>query len=218
MSHGPARAYGSIDEVIGHAIGHARNRLLHACEAISMTAGLALQWRKPYTPLISLKGAEVQDATAHGGEQAAHVLPGQILIDGKPPWTLAGGDAMKVAWLARFMVTSAVPVSFNTADSAAEAAGLKEAFRQACERAWSNAVAGGRDLTPNYETFLADAGRAFQSAEHGKRAKEAAASSKGATRASEDRLLESVILRAYKAHGASAREANRLFPMTARAS
>jgi hypothetical protein len=213
MPHGPPGSYASIEAVLVHACEHARNRLLHACEAITWVGGLALQWTKPHTPLFSLKGAEVQDATAGSGEQAAHVLPGQILIDGNPPWALARGDAMKVAWLARFMVTSAVPVPFNTADSAAEQAGLKEAFRLACERAWSRAAAGQRDLTPTYEAFLEDADRAFQTAEHAKRGKRAAAASKGDARASDERLVEALILRTYRVHGVTAREANRIFPL-----
>jgi len=196
-----------------HASQHARNRLLHACEAISWIGGLAPQWQKRHTPVISLKGAAVQDATAGSGEQAAHVLPGQILIDGNPPWALAKGDAAKVAWLARFMVTSAVPVSFNTADSAAEKAGLKDAFRVACERAWVNVRAGQRDLTATYEEFLDDADRAFQSAEHGKQGRRASASSKGDTRTSDERYIESPILRMYRTHGVTAKEAARMFPL-----
>jgi len=45
-------------------------------------------------------------------------LPGQILIDGQTPWDLASGDTKAAAWQARFMVTAAVPASFNKADSA----------------------------------------------------------------------------------------------------
>src|SRR6478752_171035 len=135
MSHGQPQTYGSPEAVLVHAAEHARNRLLHSCEAISWIGGLALR-RPTIAPQFSITGAKIQDATAGSGEEAAHVLVGQLLIDGKPPWTFVSGDAEKVAWLARFMVTSAVPAPFNVADSAAERAGLKEAFRQACESAW----------------------------------------------------------------------------------
>lgn len=213
MPHGAPRAYASIEAVLVHAAQHARNRLLHACEAISWIGALAPQWRKRHTPVFSLKGAAIQDATAGSGEQAAHVLPGQILIDGNPPWALASGEATKVAWLARFMVTSAVPVSFNTADSAAEKAGLKDGFRQACERAWSAVLGGQRDLSPTFALFLKDADRAFQNAEHAKRNRQASASSKGDTRTSDERYVESLILRMYRAHGVTAKDAARMFPL-----
>ena len=217
LPHAPPQTYGSIEAVLVDAIGHARNRLLHACEAISWVGRLALRWRKPYTPAFTLTGAEVQDATAGAGEQAAHVLPGQLLIDGAPPWALATGEAARVAWLARFMVTAAVPAPFNTADSAAEQAGLKEAFRQACERAWTRAAAGGgggeRDLTATYEAFLEDADRAFRGAELAKQGKRASASARGNGQASDERFVEGLILRMYRMHGVTAKEANRLFPL-----
>jgi hypothetical protein len=216
MTHGPARSYDSIESLLVDACGHARNRLLHACEAMAWVAGLAHQWRKSYTPSFTLKGAEVQDATAAAGEQAAHVLPGQILIDDKPPWVLARGEATKVAWLARFMVTAAVPTPFNTADSAAEKAGLKEAFRLGCAEAWTRAVDGRRDLVPTYETFLECADRAFQRALHAKRGREAIAAARGDAAARDERLVESLILRVYRVHGVSAKEAARTFPMAQR--
>lgn len=212
VPHAPPRTYHSIDAVLMHAREHARNRLLHACEAISWIGRLALRARKGYAPVFSIKGAEVQDSSAGLGEQAAHVLPGQILIDGNPPWTLADGTRMKVAWLARFMVTSAVPTPFNSADSAAEKAGLKEAFRQGCAHAWVRAARGERDLVSTFEEFLADADRAFQNAERGKHGKRATASSADDQRASDERFVETLILRMYRVHGVTAKEADRFFP------
>jgi len=163
IPHGPARTYSSSADVLMDAAGHARNRLLHSCEAVSLIGGLALQ-HPGRTPSFTIEGAKVQDAKARSGEQAAHVLPGQILIDGKPPWSFAGGDRERVAWLARFMVTSAVPAPFNVADSAAEKAGLKEAFRQACERAWRAVGAGRQTLIHVFDLLLEDANLAFQKA------------------------------------------------------
>ena len=211
IPHGPPRTYTSVDAVLLHAAGHARNRLLHACEALSMVAGLALRSQKGQTPTFTITGARIQDASAGSGEQAAHVLAGQILIDGKPPWELPGTDVTKVAWLARFAVTSAVPKEFNAADSAAEQAGLKEAFRQGCERAWIGTAEGRRDLIPTYALFLEAADSAFQKAELSKRAKDRSASSTGDTLTSDTRLLESVILRQYRLHGVTADDANRFF-------
>jgi hypothetical protein len=212
IPHGPSRAYASPAAVLLHAAGHARNRLLHTCEAVSWIGGLALQSQDGHVPAFSIAGAKVQDATANSGEQAAHVLPGQILINGKPPWAFAGGESARVAWLSRFMVTSAVPEPFNVADSSAEKAGLKEAFRQACERAWSATVAGRATLSPVYEFLLEDADLAFQKAERGKQSKRASASADGDSRTGDERFVESLILRMYRLHGVTAGEANRLFP------
>jgi hypothetical protein len=213
VRHGPPRSYGSIEAVAEHAVEHARTRLLVACEAIAMIGGLALQWQKPYSPRFSLKRAEIQDGTAGAGEQAAHVLPGQLLIDGKRPWALARGDRMIAALVARFEVTAAVPTPFNTADSAAERAGLKDAFREACARAWSRVAAGERDLTPTYEEFLAAATRAFEAAELRKTDRRAAATRRGEGAASDERFVESLILRLYQVHGVTAEEASRRFPL-----
>jgi hypothetical protein len=213
MSHGQPQTYGSAEAVLVHAAEHARNRLLHACEAISWVGGLALR-HSTGTRQFSITGAQIQDATAGSGEEAAHVLVGQLLIDGKPPWAFVRNESEKVAWLARFMVTSAVPAPFNVADSAAERAGLKEAFRQACETAWRNTAAskGTRSLTSVYALFLEAADQAFQRAELGKQSKQVAAATKNAA-ASDERFVESLILRAYRLHSVTAAAANQLFPL-----
>jgi hypothetical protein len=212
IPHGPARTYSSSADVLMDAAGHAHNRLLHTCEAVSWIGGLALE-NPGHTPSFAIEGAKVQDAKARSGEQAAHVLPGQILIDGKPPWSLAGGERARVAWLARFMVTSAVPAPFNVADSAAEKAGLKEAFRLACERAWRNAAAGHPTLIPVFALLLEDANLSFQRAEQGKHGKRASASASGDSDTGDERFVEGLILRMYRLHGVTAGEANRLFPL-----
>src|SRR5262249_42192768 len=143
IPHGPARTYSSSADVLMDAAGHARNRLLHSCEAVSWIGGLALQ-HPGHTPSFSIEGAKVQDATAGSGDQAAHVLPGQILIDGKPPWSFGGGGKARIAWVARLMVTSAVPGAFNVADSVAGKAGAKGAFQAASEGARRSAAAAPR--------------------------------------------------------------------------
>ncbi len=213
LPHGSPRRYDSLESVVAGAASHAHNRLLHACEAISWIAAMSLRWKKRHTPTFTIVGAKVQDATAAQGEQAAHVLVGQLLLDGQYPWTLVGGERLKVAWLARFMVTSSVPVSFNVADSAAEQSGLKEAFRAACELVWTRTRGGERDLTPTYESFLADADRSFLRAELAKGGKQAAAAARRDARG-DDRMVEKFILRAYRIHGVTARDAHRLFPLS----
>lgn len=211
MSHGPPKRYATTGDLLGDALSHAHNRLLHACEAISLVGRLALKSKEKNAPTFTMAAAEVQDSTAGAGQQAAHLLAGQLLINGSTPWSLAENDQERVAWFARFMVTSAVPAPFNVADSAAEANGLKEAFRQGCERAWLAVKQGQRDLTPVYERFLVDADRAFQAAEQAKQVR--SASARPGSHASDERAVEGVILRAYRANGVTAKEANRLFPL-----
>jgi hypothetical protein len=213
LPHGAPRVHGSLQELGEHAAQHARNRLLTACEAIAMVAALALQWKKAHAPHLSLKRALIQDGSAGAGEQAAHVLPGQLLINGKAPWALARGDKAIAAWIARFEVTAAVPTSFNTADSAAEAAGLKAAFVDACEVAWTRVSAGERNLTRTYGEFLVKANKAFNIAELNKRDTRTVASRKGNTDASDNRFIEILILRLYQVNGVTADEANRRFPL-----
>jgi hypothetical protein len=211
LPHGPPRAIGSPEEFAERAVEHARDRLFTACEAIAMIGALAAQWTKPWTPNLSLVRAAIQDGSAGAGEQAAHVLPGQILIDGKTPWSIARSDRAIAAFIARFEVTAAVPSAFNVADSEAEKAGLKSAFLRACERAWVSVAAGTRDLTPIFETFLEDATRAFEKAELAKGERSTTAMRRGDGSVSDERLYESLILRLYRVHGVTAKEASRRF-------
>ena len=172
----------------------------------------ALEGNGPHAPTMTIQRAWIQDGSASSGE-AAHVLPGQLLINGKPPWALARGDKAIAAWIARFEVTAAVPTDFNTADTAAEKAGLKEAFLQACQRAWERVEDGERDLTATYREFLRDATRAFEKAQLLKEHKERDALRKGKIDESNARLSESVLLRLYRTHGVTAEAANRLHPL-----
>jgi len=213
LPHGPARVYTSPEAIRARAIQHAEERLEFACETISLLGSLALQWTRPYTPTITIAAAAVQDAKAHGGEQAAHILPGQIYVAGMKPWELAKGHRLHVKLLARFEVTAAVPAAMNVADSAAESAGLREAFRKACEQSWQRAIAGVRDLTPTFEDFLKDANRAFLAAMLAKHDKSNEAALKLDFAAGINRWGDAITLRLYRAHGVTAKEMGRQYPI-----
>ena len=209
LPHDPTRGSGSP----GLAQGHSRTRLLNACEMICWVGRLAMRPNTPSAPVFTIVKANLQDATAGPERHAAHILPGQILINGSPPSKLDGGDIEKAGWAARFMVTSPVPPSVNKADSAAEAAGLKEAFRHACEVAWTRVKSNGRDLTSTYETFLRDADRAFIRAGLAKEEKHLSASSGGDSSAAFKRAEERIVLLLFRSHAVTAEEANLRFPL-----
>lgn len=214
LPHGPPRTIDSPEAFATRALVHARDRMLTACEAIAMIGSLAAQWKKPWTPNLSLVRAAIQDGSAGAGEQAAHVLPGQVLIDGKKPWSVVRGDRAIAAFIARFEVTAAVPTAFNVADSQAEKAGLKSAFLRACEAAWTRVAAGDRDLTPVFASFLDDATRAFEKAKLSKDKRSESATRRGDGSASDERDYESLILRVYCSHGVTAKEASTRFSVS----
>jgi hypothetical protein len=77
--------------------------------------------------------AHVQACSAKEGQQAAHLLPGQILVNGLPVWELARTTDPKLAsevhkLQARtqmcFAATNVLPALFNKADTEAEGRGI----------------------------------------------------------------------------------------------
>lgn len=91
--------------------------------------------KRPILPIpnVSCTAAVRQFFRADDGEQAAHLLPGQISIDGAFPWLfLAGAAARQLENL--FAYVEPLRADYNKADSAAEANGLTDAFADACRR------------------------------------------------------------------------------------
>lgn len=83
---------------------------------------------------LTVKGAEVQDERATGGDQAAHYLPRQLLVN-----TISLQDVgikysteLSNHIKALFARTEHLPANYNRADSKAEMQGLDDAFREAC--------------------------------------------------------------------------------------
>ncbi len=83
---------------------------------------------------LTVKGAEVQDERAGGGEQAAHYLPRQLMVNSDSIQDVAVkySTALSNHIKALFARTERLPANYNRADSKAEMQGLDEAFRQAC--------------------------------------------------------------------------------------
>ncbi len=100
---------------------------------------------------LTVKGAEVQDERATGGDQAAHYLPRQLLVN-----TISLQDVgikysteLSNHIKALFARTEHLPANYNRADSKAEMQGLDEAFREACRLVVTLANTSTGDGTAN---------------------------------------------------------------------
>lgn len=100
--------------------------------------------------------------------QAAHYLPGQILIATALPWTFISDRLTSRNLENLFGDVEHLPADFNKADSAAEHQGLVETFREACEAVLRDPLAGAanrinrdRVRTVYDEVWVTGANRAF---------------------------------------------------------
>lgn len=136
------------------ALGHAVARNGHVAEVLCFMALIRDPARRK-RPLPPLPGVTCQAATrqffrAENGEQAAHLLPGQISIDGLLPWLfLSGPAARRLENL--FAYVEPLRADYNKADSAAEANGLTEAFAEACRRVLNGKGDAVADVVAAYE-------------------------------------------------------------------
>lgn len=129
--------------------------------------------RRPMLPVpnVGCTAAVRQFFRADGGEQAAHLLPGQLSIDGIFPWLfLAGPAARKLENL--FAYVEPLRADYNKADSAAEANGLTNAFADACSRVLTGRGAAEADIVAAYDrVWRPGALAAFRAADEQKRSK-----------------------------------------------
>jgi hypothetical protein len=105
---------------------------------------------------ISCERAHVQLAGAATGFQAAHMLPGQILVDNRLVWDLVpdgtpGKERLQGQLLECFGMVHVLPPAFNRADSMAEGAAhkeghsnLKSLFGKTVQKMWSTARVDAR--------------------------------------------------------------------------
>jgi hypothetical protein len=110
----------------------------------------------PAAATIACEAAKLQDTKAQFGQQAAHLLPGAIAVNGTYVWDLAqpqrlpgplAADVVRLQaqtmWC--FAKTTVLPAYVNRADSEAErsteehGAGLKELFGMVVQEFWSSA-------------------------------------------------------------------------------
>lgn len=198
----------SMQALLVRATTYFGTRLDTCCEAIAVIGSLARAWPPGRAPSFTIEAAAIQDSTAgREGFQAAHLLPGQLRIDERAPWDWAGTDPEKARLLARFAVTAAVPRELNVADSAVEAHGLGDAFRDVCRDLFL-AVRAGRGgtgaLRDVYAAFLDRADDAVVAALQAKNAKVGEYENRGNDGKADDRAIEAAILKAYLHHGVTA--------------
>ncbi len=112
---------------------------------------------------LTVKGAEVQDERASGGDQAAHYLPRQLMVNDISLQDVAFRYSTKLSnhIKALFSRTEKLPANYNRADSKAETQGLDEAFRQACRLVISLVNASGE---PNEQAIAREAPNLIKSA------------------------------------------------------
>ncbi|APR86559.1 Hypothetical protein A7982_11908 [Minicystis rosea] len=168
---------------------------------------------------IQCVAAHVQDMRAQSGQQAAHLLPGQILIGGRPVWELVPAHASSLSVYESirleqqtklcFAKTNVLPAIFNRADSQAEVMarrasvqGLKELFGAAVLEMWSSArVDVARPLVIDREAALRGLQMWFEQVtpvyEEAAQRKHDAWLAAQTQRSAENRALESRILSIY---------------------
>jgi hypothetical protein len=163
--------------------------------------------------------AELQDTTAQYDQQAAHLLPGSIVVHLRPVWEWADPAAPGVApavardvlrleqqmmWC--FAKTTVLPAIFNRADSQAEGRAsstdtLKPLFGQTVRQLWSGARATA-PLTVDYDavvaalrTWFGHVNVVYQHA--ATRKDEAARRASGDPARQRERAQEALVLRTY---------------------
>lgn len=152
------------------AIWHGRSR--NSCVAKVLAYMLLIRADgRPGLPLsrqpsVICKGAEQQFFSASGENQAAHLLPGQIVIDGAMPWLYLQGEPARLLQN-EFAYVEPIHANFNAADRIAERNGMTDAFADACRHVLIATGAPERDVADAYNRVWAPGAlAAIAAAEH----------------------------------------------------
>ncbi len=121
------------DRALG--LGHSNSRNNRVVEVLCYLSLLSRAGKIQPTASVTYSAAERQQFKSPGGYQAAHFLPCQVFVSGRFPWLFIQDGPTRSNLECLFGDVEHLPANFNKADSAAEAKGLKEAFRQACQAA-----------------------------------------------------------------------------------
>jgi len=211
-------------EVVAQDVAIARGRVVVEV-ACHIAAIRSLQKDAKYGSgaTVSCVKAKVQDTKGGSGHQAAHLLPGQIMIGGRPVWKCADGklvdrflrqDVLRLEYrtITAFAETKVLPAEFNRADSQAEriraasgVLGLTHLFGQSMERLWKSArVDPGRPMCIDSKAvmsalnfYFTGATQVYAAACRQKRNAGATAGRQGKTTAEQRRELEARVLETY---------------------
>lgn len=118
----------------------------------------------PPRPRVTCEEAQWQHFRESHPRQAAHLLPGQIMVDGRYPWLYLNDIAHARALQLLFAEVRALPANFNKADSAAEGKGLIEAFRAAGEYVLHGRGPPRQDIIEAYRAIWVPGARAAYAA------------------------------------------------------
>lgn len=135
------------------AIWHGRSRNARLAKVLVYMAAIRMpgQGGLPLTPnpSVTCKGAERQFFSASGEDEAAHLLPGQLLIDNTYPWLFLQGEPARLLQN-EFAYVDPIHANYNAADRLAERNGMIDSFAAACRAVLTTAGEAERDVSNAY--------------------------------------------------------------------
>jgi len=165
------RSLSDVGLAHSHVIGRNR-RLGHLLCYLSLIRAYGLV---PAQTRCTVVGAGVQDFNSQGGREAAHYLPGQLLLQlaggaAVEPWTVVQNATTRDAIGMLFSRVQDLPANFNKADSYVEKyarPALKEIFRDACQMALDAPPSAGRTVNAAavrkaYEVWIAQSQQSYR--------------------------------------------------------
>jgi hypothetical protein len=152
------------------ALWHGRSRNARVAKVLVYMAAIRMPGRQglPLTPSpsVTCKGAEQQFFSASGENEAAHLLPGQILIDNTHPWLFLQGEPARLL-RNEFAYVDPIHANYNAADRLAERNGMVDAFAAACRAVLVGTGDAERDVADAYHRiWTPGALAAIAAAEH----------------------------------------------------
>lgn len=136
------------------ALWHGRSRNARVAKVLTYMAAIRMPGRRGLplaaNPNVTCKGAEQQFFSASGDDQAAHLLPGQILIDNTYPWLFLQGEAARLLQN-EFAYVEPIHANYNAADRLAERNGMVDSFAAACRAVLTGSGEPERDVANAYQ-------------------------------------------------------------------
>lgn len=118
---------------VQQALGHSNSRNSRVVSTLCYFSLMSSTQRNLVNQSVSIHAAGQQFFRSHDGNQAAHYLPGQIMISTRFPWHLISDHPTGLRLQSLFADVENLPPNFNKTDSSAERKGLLETFRRASE-------------------------------------------------------------------------------------